>query len=387
MVPQPSDDLAIPPHVAGQPVTGTQRLRIAMIATPYFAIPPVGYGGVEAIVAELVDGLVDRGHHVTLVAAGLPGTRAQRFLASYEVPPGTRLNEPLPEMIHAAYGARALEDVDVDVVHDHTLAGPLLARGRLTPTVVTPHGPLDGELGSYYRTLGDTVRMVAISAAQRASAPDLLWTATVHNAIRADTFPFQAAKEDFVLFLGRFNHGKAPHLAIEAARAVELPITLAGKCSEPAELTYFAEEIEPRLGPDTTLFGVADATAKRDLFARAACLVFPVCWEEPFGLVMIEAMACGTPVVALRRGAVPEIVVPGKTGFIVDHPSELAGAIIQARSLDPTACREHVETHFTVQAMAAGYEAAYRRVLAEVAEPSSAMLEQRGTAAGRSSIV
>ncbi len=394
MIPLPSDDLAIPPHVAGptripEPVTGRQRLRIAMIATPYSAIPPPAYGAVEAIVAELVDGLVNRGHHVTLIAAGSHGTRAQRFLASYEVPPGTRLDEPgpLPEVIHAAYGARALEDCDIDVVHDHTLAGPLLARGRLTPTVVTPHGPLDGELGSYYRTLGDTVRLVAISAAQRAAAPDLPWTATVHNAIHADTFPFQAAKEDFVLFLGRFNHDKAPHLAIEAARAAGLPITLAGKCSEPAELAYCAEEIEPRLGPDTTLFGVADATAKRDLFARAACLVFPVCWEEPFGLVMIEAMACGTPVVALRRGAVPEIVVPGKTGIIVDHPSELAGAIIQARSLDPAACREHVETHFTVQAMVAGYEAAYRRVLAEGAEPCSVMREQRGTAAGRSAIV
>ncbi len=344
------------------------RLRIAMIGTPYFTIPPQGYGGVETIVAELVEGLVNRGHHITLIAAGPHGTRAQRFLASYEVPPGERLNEPLPEVIHAAYGARALEDCDIDVVHDHTLAGPLLARGRLTPTVVTPHGPLAGELGSYYRTLGDTVRMVAISAAQRADAPDLPWTATVYNAIRADTFPFQATKEDFALFIGRFNHDKAPHLAIEAARAAGLPITLAGKCDEPAELAYFTEEIEPRLGPDTTLFGVADAIAKRDLFARAACLIFPVCWEEPFGLVMIEAMACGTPVVALRRGAVPEIVVPGRTGYIVDHPSELPDAIIQARSLDPTACRERVESHFTVQTMAAGYEAAYRRVITEVAE-------------------
>ncbi|MGH3692968.1 MAG: glycosyltransferase [Pseudonocardiaceae bacterium] len=190
-----------------------------------------------------------------------------------------------------------------------------------------------------------------------------------------------------MLFLGRFGHDKAPHLAIEAARAVGLPITLAGKCSQPDELAYFAEEIEPRLGPDTTVFGVADATAKRDLFARAACLVFPVCWEEPFGLVMIEAMACGTPVVALRRNTVPEIVAPGATGIIVDHPSELAGAIIQARSLDPVACREHVEAHFTVQAMVAGYEAVYRRVLAEVAEPPPVMLDQRGTATGESAIV
>ncbi|MGH3692969.1 MAG: glycosyltransferase [Pseudonocardiaceae bacterium] len=195
MDPLLSDDLAILPQGAGlaggalvgSPVPG--QLRIAMIATPYFAIPPAGYGGAEAVVAELVNGLVERGHHITLIAAGSHGTRAQRFLASYEIPPGDRLHEALPEVIHAACGARAIEDCDVDVVHDHTLAGPLLARGRLTPTVVTPHSPLDGELGSYYRTLGDTVRMVAISAAQRAAAPDLPWTATVHNAVRVATFP------------------------------------------------------------------------------------------------------------------------------------------------------------------------------------------------------
>ncbi|MEO7194632.1 MAG: glycosyltransferase family 4 protein [Pseudonocardiaceae bacterium] len=345
-----------------------QRLRIAMIAPPYFPVPPPAYGGVEAVVADLVDALVDRGHHLTLIGAGQPGTRAQRFLASCDVPPAERLGEPLPEMAHAAYVARALERCDVDIVHDHTLAGPLLARGRLTPTVVTLHGPVDGERGCYYRALGDTVRLVAISNAQRAIAPNLPWIGTVHNAIQADTFPFRAVKENFALFLGRFHPEKAPHLAIEAARAAGLPIVLAGKCSEPVERAYFAREIAPRLGPDATLFGVADAAAKRDLFARAACLIFPIRWDEPFGLVMVEAMACGTPVVALRRGAVPEIVVSGRTGIIVDHPSELAGAITQARALDPAACRAHVETNFTVQAMAAGYEATYRRALAEITE-------------------
>ncbi|MGH3717302.1 MAG: glycosyltransferase family 4 protein [Pseudonocardiaceae bacterium] len=345
-----------------------QPLRIAMIATPYFTVPPVGYGAVETVVADLVDPLVDRGHHVTLIGAGWHGTRAQRFIASYAVPPGERLGEPLPEVMHAAHAARALEEYDIDVVHDHTLAGPLSARGRLTPTVATVHGPVNGELGDYYRALGDTMRLVAVSHAQRAGAPDLPWIGTVHNAIRADTFPFQAAKENFVLFLGRFNPDKAPHLAIDAARAAGLPIILAGKCSEPHERSYFTREIQPRLGPDTTLFGIADATAKRDLLARACCLVMPVCWDEPFGLVMVEAMACGTPVVALRRGAVPEIVVPGRTGIIVDHPWELAGAITLARALDPAACREHVETSFTVQTMAAGYEAVYRQALAETTQ-------------------
>ena len=361
----PTSTLFRTPEVAATP----QRLHIAMIAPPYFDVPPAAYGGVEAVVADLVDALVGRGHQVTLIGAGQHATRAQRFLASYEVGPADRLGEPLPEVTHAAQVARLLEELDVDVVHDHTLAGPLLARRRPTPTVVTVHGPASGDPGDYYQALGGTVRFVAISDAQRATAPGLPWAATVHNAIRADTFPFRADKEDFAFFLGRFCEDKAPHLAIEAARAAGLPVVLAGKCTEPPERAYFAREIEPRLGPDTTIFGVADAAAKRDLLSRASCLLFPIRWEEPFGLVVIEAMACGTPVVALRRGAVPELIVPGQTGVIVDRPDELPAAIGAARRLDPGLCRKHVEANFTTDRMAAGYEAVYRQTMAENTGP------------------
>lgn len=360
---------------------GDKRLHVAMIAPPYFDIPPTAYGGVEAVVADLVDALTARDHQVTLIGAGGHRTRAQRFLATYQRQPADQLGEPLPEVVHAAQVARLLEDLDADVVHDHTLAGPLLARGRAAPTVVTVHGPATGEPGTYYGALGSTVGLVAISDAQRAKAPGLPWAATVHNAIRADTFPFRAEKDEFALFLGRFHPDKAPHLAMEAARAARLPIVLAGKCAEPAERAYFTREVEPRLGPDTTMFGVADAAAKRDLLARAACLVFPICWDEPFGLVMIEAMACGTPVVALRRGAAPELIIPGQTGVIVDHPGELAGAIDEARRLDPWICRKHVQQNFTTDLMAAGYEAVYRRALAAPVEPALVpAAARRGTA-------
>ncbi len=351
--------------------TADKQLHVAMIAPPYFDIPPTAYGGIEAVVADLVDALIDRDHEVTLIGAGRHRTRARRFLATYQRQPADRLGEPLPEVVHAAQVARLLEDLDADVVHDHTLAGPLLARGRLAPTVVTVHGPATGEYGTYYSALGSTVGLVAISDAQRAKAPGLPWTATVHNAIRTDTFPFRAEKDEFALFLGRFHPDKAPHLAVDAARAARLPIVLAGKCTEPAERAYFTREVAPRLGPDTTMFGVADAAAKRDLLARAACLVFPICWDEPFGLVVIEAMACGTPVVALRRGAVHELIMPGQTGVIVDHPSELAGAIDEARRLDPWICRKHVQQNFTTDLMAAAYEAVYRRALAALVEPDT----------------
>jgi glycosyltransferase involved in cell wall biosynthesis len=338
-------------------------LRIAMIAPPWFTVPPQGYGGVENMCADLVDGLVDRGHEVTLIGAGEAGTRAGRFLPTYAEPPSGRLGEPLPEVLHTAAVARILADLDVDLVHDHTLAGPLMARGRGVPTVVTMHGPVADEPGEYYRQLGDTVDLVAISRAQRRAAPDLSWLGTVYNAVDVESFPYRAAKEGFLLFLGRLHPDKGVHLAIDAARRAGLPIVVAGKCSEPLELEYFRTQIEPRLGSDVTIFGTADASAKRDLLSRAAALVFPILWDEPFGMVMIEAMACGTPVVALRRGSVPEVVVDGVTGVLCDDPGELPAAIAAARRLAPADCREHVRSRFDVDTMVAGYEAIYREAL------------------------
>jgi glycosyltransferase involved in cell wall biosynthesis len=334
-----------------------------MIAPPWFTVPPQGYGGVENMCADLVDGLVERGHEITLIGAGNPGTRAGLFVPTYAEPPSGRLGEPLPEVLHTAAVARVLAGSDVDLVHDHTLAGPLLARGRGMPTVVTMHGPVAGEPGEYYRQLGDTVDLVAISRAQRSAAPDLSWLGTVYNAVDVETFPYRAAKEEMLLFLGRLHPDKGVHLAIDAARSAGLPIVVAGKCSEAVELEYFRTQIQPRLGPDVTIFGTADATQKRDLLSRAAALVFPVLWDEPFGMVMIEAMACGTPVVALRRGSVPEVVVDGVTGVLCDDPLELPGAIEAVRRLAPADCREHVRSCFDVDTMVAGYEALYRAAL------------------------
>jgi glycosyltransferase involved in cell wall biosynthesis len=359
-----------------QAPVGAQQIHIAMVAPPYFNVPPNAYGGIEIVVADLVDALVARGHKVTLIGAGNHGTRAQRFYPTCDIGPADQLGEAMPEIIHTARVASILEALDVDVIHDHTMAGPLMARGRLTPTVVTAHGPVNGDFRELYRSLGDTVQLVAISAAQRSSAPDLAWSGTVHNAVRSDTFPFRTVKDDYAVFLGRFHPEKAPHLAIDAARAAGLPIVLAGKCSEPAERAYFSREIEPRIGRDVTIYGIANAVAKRRLLSRAACLVFPICWEEPFGLVVIEAMACGTPVVALGRGSVPELIVPGQTGIVVDDPDDLPEGILQARELEPAVCRKHVEAGFTVEVMAEGYEDVYRRALSMAPEPWLTGLDQ-----------
>lgn len=342
---------------------GQAPLRIAMVAPPWFEVPPSGYGGTEAVVAHLVDGLVARGHHVTLVGAGRPGTRAQEFVPVFDDPPTAHLGDPMPEVIQAAAAARLLEEADADVVHDHTLAGPLLARGRGAPTVVTMHGPVAGWSGEYYRRLGDTIDLVAISDSQRRLAPDLPWVGTVHNAIDVATFPYRERKDDYVLWLGRFNPDKGVHIAIDTARAAGRRIVLAGKLNEAAEREYFDEMVRPRLGPDVEYVGEADATLKRELLAGARAMLFPIQWDEPFGMVMIEAMACGTPVVATRRGSVPEVVRHGETGIVVDREEDLVHALELAEDLDPAAARRHVEQRFDLDVMAAGYEATYRALL------------------------
>lgn len=338
------------------------RLRIAVVAPPWFAVPPPAYGGIEAMVAAEVDGLVRRGHEVCLVGAGKQGTVAQRFETVYDDPPSSRLGEAMPEVLHAAEAARVVADFRPDVVHDHSLAGPLAAARHRVPTVLTAHGAVDGENGRYLAALGQQVHLVAISEAQRRIAPRLNWVGRVHNAVDVDSFPMGSGDGGYLLFLGRFNPDKGAHLAIDAARASGRALVLAGKLNEPAERDFFEEVVRPQLGGDVIYAGEADAALKRELYRHATALLFPICWDEPFGLVMVEAMACGTPVVAMRRGSVPEVVVDGITGFVLDDPAEMPAAIEAVDRIDRSACRAHVERHFDVEAMVAGYEGVFRRL-------------------------
>ena len=334
-------------------------LRIAVIAPPWFEIPPRGYGGIESMVYWLVRGLCERGHDVTLVAAGASHTAA-RFVQTYAEPPSARLGEAFPEAYHATLAARALERLDLDVIHDHSFVGPLLAGGSQVPTLVTAHGPADGPMADYYANLGPNVHLVAISDSQRRIAPGLPWLQTVHNAIPVTEYPWSRDKDDFVLFLGRMGEEKGAHLAIEAAREAGRRIVIAAKCQEPTEVEYFERQIRPRLGPGVDFVGQVEGDRKKDLLARARCLVFPIQWNEPFGIVMIEAMACGTPVVAMNRGSVPEVIADGVTGVICDDLRDFPAAIERAGDLDPAACRARVEERFDIATMVTRYEEAYR---------------------------
>ncbi len=360
-------------------------LRIALVAPPYYQIPPSAYGGIEAVVADLADALVDDGHSVTLIGAGKPGTKAN-FLRTWDRLVPERLGEPYPEIMNALLTRRAVRRLvgRIDVVHDHSTSGPLnadtYARWGL-PTVVTMHGPADDpDLRAYYGALGSAVHMVAISERQRTLAPELNWIGTVPNAVKVELWPFRGHKRDYALFLGRFSPDKGAHTALHAAHEAGLPLVLAGKYSEPSEKAYFAAEVEPLLGPDDIVFGLADAQEKRILLAGARCLLFPVQWEEPFGMVMIEAMACGTPVVALRAGSVPEVVVNGVTGIICESPDQLAAALADVRRIDPVDCRAHVASHFSAAELARGYADAYRRAIALTPRVLTSAARRRGPA-------
>jgi glycosyltransferase involved in cell wall biosynthesis len=356
-------DIRVAPPASPRYKPARSPLSIGLIAPPWFELPPKGYGGIEAMLFWLVQGLVARGHDVTLIGAGRDHTGA-RFMATYAEPPTARLGTPFPEVVHALTAYEWIEQLGgVDIIHDHTLCGPLLVQGRDIPAIITAHGPIAGELAEYYRMVNRFAKLVAISDFQRSKAPKLDWAGTVHNAIPVDQYPYQADKEEFCLFLGRMSPEKAPDLAIKAARAAGREIVIAAKCNEQAEHEFFEQRVRPLLGSDAHWFGEADNAQKKDLLARARCLVFPIQWDEPFGIVMVEAMACGTPVVGLRRGSVPEVVVDGVTGFIRDRLDELPAAINRCHELSPGACRRQVATKFDVSGMVSRYEAIFERAL------------------------
>ena len=349
-----------------EPTGENRRLRIAMVAPPWYELPPRGYGGLEMICSALIDGLVDRGHDVTLFGAGTKTATKADFVSTTKELQYPRLGETMPDVLHAARVNRLLATGDFDVIHDHTTPGALAGGRVATPTVVTVHGAVDGEFGDYYEAIGDAVRLIAISHSQRAVRPGLPWIATVHNGIKVTDEPIPERRTDGpVLWLARFNPDKGPDLAIQACREAGVPLVLAGKCNEPLEERYLEKVLTPMLHDGVELVVNADRQTILGHLRAASCLILPIRWKEPFGMVMIEAMAEGVPVVALRRGAVPEVILDGVTGFICDRPAELPDALVRAPELDPSACVRHVRAHFSADIMAARYERVYHQAIAE----------------------
>jgi glycosyltransferase involved in cell wall biosynthesis len=339
-------------------------VKVAVLAPPWFAVPPTGYGGIEWIVWLLADGLVDHGHDVTLFASGDSHTKA-KLVSVFDHAPSDQIGRSLPDLRHILACYERAEEFDV--INDHTgHLGAVLGGLLETPVVHTVHGPLDGEPGAVYESIGrvaPSVGLISISLNPRRPKPDLNWIANVPNALDLEHYPCKPHRGDYLLFLGRFNHEKGAHRAVAVAMELGLPLKLAGKMREQREQEYFAEFVEPHLGNGIEYLGEVNHGRKVELLQNARCTLFPIEWEEPFGLVMIESMACGTPVIATRHGAVPEVIGDGTGGVIVDHWRDIPAALEQADAIEPGECRRYAEESFAPDRMVADYERAYQEAI------------------------
>src|SRR4051794_18090995 len=340
-------------------------MRIAVLSPVWFAVPPSGYGGIEWVVSLLADGLADAGHDVTLFASGDSRTKAELAYV-FDQAPSEQIGRSLPELRHAlaCFGRAG----DFDVINDH--AGPSsIPLGGLveTPVLHTVHGPLDGEPGQVYDGLGQlapTVGLISISLNQRRPRPELNWAGNCPNALDLQLYPCKPHRGDYLLFLGRMSPDKGAHRAIAVAMETGLPLKLAGKLQDAKEKLYFDELVEPHLVGGIEYLGEVSHGQKVELLQNARATLFPIEWEEPFGLVMIEAMACGTPVIATRWGAVPEVIEDGRSGIIVDRYTQMADALDRADALDPLELRRYVEEEFSPERMVRDYVAAYEAAIA-----------------------
>ena len=347
-----------------------RRLRVAMLAPPWIPIPAPAYGGIEEVVRLLCEELVERGHIVTMFAP--PGSRSPADV--HPVLPDahpTEIGSACHEADHVArafacIAEAASEGEPFDVVHDHSGFTALAMADRIdVPFVHTVHGPFDADTREFYAAHGGKAAIVALSHAQSSHAPDELADCdVVPNPLRLSEWPFRDEKEDWALWIGRMSPVKGPHRAIEAARRAGVPLVLAGPV-QPGQEAFFATEVEPHVDGDAVRYiGEADARSKRELYAAARAVLMPIRWEEPFGLVMAEAMACGTPVIAFPEGAAPEVVLDGESGFLVGDEEEMAAALTWADRIDPARCREVVQGRFDVAAVAERYERVYTKTIA-----------------------
>lgn len=336
-------------------------MRIGLVAPVWCSVPPSGYGGTEQVVDALARGLHELGHEVVLAATGDSTCPVPRM--SLLRRPAPTIGEQLPELRHVVHAHERL--ADCDVIHDHTLSGPLLAVGRRSgPAVVTTcHGELSAELGDYYRQLAPHVTVIGISHAQASAAPGGVH-AVVHHGVVPSDFPVGAGEGGHLLFLGRMSPDKGADRAIRAARAAGVPLLLAAKMREPSEREYFARHVEPLLGDDAHYLGEVDFATKTALLAGACALLVPIRWPEPFGMVMIEALACGTPVLAFPEGAAPEVVEHRRTGFLCRDEADMAAAVSRLGEISRADCRASAERRFSARRMAADHVRVYRSALA-----------------------
>ena len=344
-------------------------MRIAMLSTPFVAVPPRDYGGTELVVAQLTNGLVARGHDVTLFATGDSRSAAElRWLhETAQWPPN-----PMVDLDHVTWAYREIQFGDFDLVHAHSAAALALQRWLPEiPVVYTLHHDRDETLSSYYKHFPSTA-FVAISADQARRETPLPDLTVIHHGLDPREFEWSDLAGDYVAFIGRFAPVKGAHTAIDAAEAAGVPIRMAGGVHE-VDSEFGDREIAPRLErPHVTYLGKIGLEIKRPLLRDARALLAPIEWAEPFGLIMIEAMLSGCPVVAYPNGSVPELVEPGVTGLVVRDVREMAAAIRPGGVLDGFdrgRCRARAIERFGSDRMIAEYVSVYERVVQSAQRP------------------
>lgn len=335
-------------------------------------LPPKKYGGTERVIYNLTEELVRRGHEVTLFASGDSQTsarlipvvpRALREMPEEENIYGLNTNSLLNTAL--AYSMQQ----EFDVIHDHSPhVGLPTANMAATPVVMTWHGPYDEQMTKFFSILRNPY-LVSISRAQANLAPELAFIGTVYNGLEMQDYPFGKKPGEYMLFVGRIDREKGVHHAIDAAVRLKKKLIIAAKLDDkvPHIKEYFEKEIRPRLETHkrlVTWVGEVDEAERNKLMQGALCLLHAVTWPEPFGLTMIEAMACGTPVVAFNQGSIPEVVAHGKTGFVVMNVDEMVEAVRRVGEIDRAECRRHALSKFSAKRMADGYEEIYRKAIA-----------------------
>jgi glycosyltransferase involved in cell wall biosynthesis len=339
---------------------GRCPVRIGLIAPPWIAVPPPAYGGTEAVIDDLARGLTARGHEVRLFTVG-DSTCPVRRLHRYPHPVEPMGNVAF-ELAHTLAAYQALGGVDV--IHDHTLAGTLLAaaHARGTPLVVTHHGPFTADMRMLFAQAARHATVVAISRHQAGTADGVPIGAVIHHGIDTARYTPGPGDGGYLLFLGRMCADKGVDHAIRVAHRAGRRLVLVTKMREPDEHRYFHREIAPLLGPRDELIMELGLPERVELLQHAQALLNPIGWPEPFGLVMAEALACGTPVLAYPNGAAPEIVDHGVTGYLCTDEDDMLTALRHVPSLDRAGCRAAAEQRFSLHRMARDHESLYRRL-------------------------
>lgn len=341
-------------------------MKIAMISNISERVPPKKYGGTERVVAALTEELVKRGHEVTLFASGDSLTSANLVSVFPRGLRESKVNDPYGlspqrfDNLAQAYTRQA----EFDIIHDHNWIINLpTANIATTPTLITLHGAFDVNNRHLFESI-QNISYVAISHAQTIPLPNLPYAGIVHNGLAMDTYPFSEEHDNYLLYVGRIAMEKGVHHAIDVAQYLHMPLIMAAKV-DPVDMPYFHEYIEPRLTEDIRWIGEVTDEERNTLMSRALCFLHPVNFREPFGLTLIEAMACGCPIVAFKRGSIPEVIKNGITGFVVEDVDEMILAVAKIDQIKREACRAHSLANFNAKKMTDGYEKMYEKILTQ----------------------